>query len=285
MTHQRAPALLAPSARCPAAAGGGWAAGQRRFAPCFDRAAFDDWCALAGLALACFPAGTPLASAPESVVVVGATYDSVVRGSAEADGCGGGEHFGLRPVPHGAWVGACVVWVGVGDAVFVLVGDGLVVFFGGALVVAGGFGAVVRVATVVPCVVVGRVVGAYVTGRSLVGTSVVAAGVGRAGGVVARATSGVGVSLTLTLRLRWSLDPKVDGITESGSAWNPITASRPVATVAISTITMLGSSGPRRVFFRVTVATSPGRFGCPAPLLSAGYPTDCTGVVTFCDEQ
>jgi hypothetical protein len=163
---------------------------------------------------------------------------------------------GLRGPQVGAGVGACVVCVGVGLAVLVGLGEGIGFFDGGA-VVATGFGLVVGVVRVGTLPVVGcaAVVAAdvRVTVGATDGTSL-----GFADGEAERGAV-VGLSLTLTLRLsRPCVPPNVDGITESGSAWKPMTASRPVATVASSTMTMLGSSGPR-CDFPLIVATSPRR--------------------------
>lgn len=58
-------------------------------------------------------------------------------------------------------------------------------------------------------------------------------------------STAVGLSLTSTLRVSCWPVPKVDGTTDSGSAWNPMTASSPVAADASATMTTLDSKGPR----------------------------------------
>ena len=142
-----------------------------------------------------------------------------------------------------------------------VVGFGLDVF-GGAVV---GAVVVVRVgAVVLGAADVVRVVGplagpGYWTGplkslpRVAVGVAV-AVGVGVGWRV---ASTDVGLSLTSTLRVSWSSAPNVSGTTDSGSAWNPMTARSPVAADASATMTTLDSTGPRATALRVTVATSP----------------------------
>jgi hypothetical protein len=157
---------------------------------------------------------------------------------------------GLRPLPQvGAGLGACVVWLG--DGV------GLVVFGADVVLVADGLGFGFGAVVVVVPPLVGRLLVAVATGRLLdepVGGAVAAAEVLVAGAGVA---SGDGLSLTLTLRPVWSLPPNVEEITVSGNARKPMTASRPVAIVAIITMTTLDSTGPRCARVRATAGHLP----------------------------
>ena len=90
------------------------------------------------------------------------------------------------------------------------------------------------------------------------------------GVAVGRAAGGaVGEAVTSTLRLSCRFPWNVEGITVSGSPWNPMTTSRPVATVASITMTMLDSSGPRWARSLLTVATSPwGALGAATSALT-----------------
>ena len=185
---------------------------------------------------------------------------------------------GLRAVPQdGAGLGACVVALGDGD--LVAVGDGEVVFFGGVVafvVVVTGFGPVVG-ATLSA---VRTALGPWV--RPGFGATVVEVADGVSAGFTGT-VDGVGLSVTSMLRVSWSSPPNVDGTTVSGSAWSPMSASRPVAAVASATMTTLGSSGPRCAFVRFTVATSPWGSRWMLSLHPSAVPsTDCTHVVTLC---
>lgn len=187
-------------------------------------------------------------------------------------------HRGLRAVPQvGAGLGACVEDDGDGLTVF----GGAVVGFGfGAVVVVTGCGATVVCVPEDVRVAFGRDVFVAVGAAVVVGCGATVA-VGRG------ALVGVGLSLTSTRRVPPAPPPKVEGITESGNAWNPMKASRPVATVASMTMTTEDSSGPRCVRGLATACHLP--VGLPVLFrtlaLSAGTSTDCTGVVTLCEEQ
>jgi hypothetical protein len=162
-------------------------------------------------------------------------------GPAFCEGLG----LGHRRLPHvGAGVGACVVMDGVG--VGFGVGD-LVGFATGFLVGPGALDEWVTTAGValVPGAL-DRAAAVPELGGFVVGATVVGATVG----------VGVGLSLTRTRRLGWSPPPTTAGMRLSGSAWKPMNASSPVATVASMTITTLDSRGPRCAL-PVTVATSP----------------------------
>lgn len=192
-------------------------------------------------------------------------YEVFDDGEASADGARG--QRGWRPVPHvGAGLAVCVDCdadgLGFGDVV-VAVGFG----FGAVVVAVGsGFGSVVVTESCVPVGFGSRV------GRDVARGFAVADG---NGGFVDGTTLGLppcgdGLSLTLTWRLERSLPPNVVGITLSGSAWKPMNASMPVATVASMTMTMLDSSDPRCAFGRVTAATSPWCVRAGLPLFFFG---------------
>jgi hypothetical protein len=165
-------------------------------------------------------------------------------------------HFGLRPlvvvhVGDGLGEGdGDTVFVGLGDTVFVGLGDVVVDFVGA--VVFGAAGAVLVLPPVRPPVEPLPKRGGTVSGRLADGTAV-GVGVGVADG---RRPGSLGRPVTSTLRASWLPEREVEGTMPSGRPWKPMITSRPVATVASSTITTLDSRGPR--WARVlTAATSP----------------------------
>lgn len=199
--------------------------------------------------LACFALPGRAAGASESPDEVW-VYDVGDDAGAATPG-----HFGLWPWPQpGGWLG-----VGLGE------GDGDDDGRGGAVVVVGfelGFAALVAVAGLPG-------LGAVVTllprpdDRTVRDRGLLASGgaVGEpvAEGGAGRVTRGAldGLLLTSTLRLSRSVRWNVVLTTFSPTAWKPMTTSSPVAMVASSTMTTLGSTGPRVLRLRVTCATSP----------------------------